>query len=76
MSQDDVFRWLEANPGWHRTAEVKRAVGKESSSVRGSLASLAKHGEIKMRLLGKGPKAGLVDLTERRSGGMLIHGKS
>jgi hypothetical protein len=59
MSQEDVFRWLEANPGWHRTAEVKRAVGKESSSVRGSLASLAKHGEIKMRLLGKGPKAGL-----------------
>ena len=59
MSQEDVFRWLGANPGWHRTAEVKRAVGKESSSVRGSLAALAKHGEIKMRLLGNGPKAGL-----------------
>ena len=39
MSQEDVFRWLGANPGWHRTAEVKRAVGKESSSVRGSLSS-------------------------------------
>jgi hypothetical protein len=59
MSQEDVLRWLGANPGWHRTAEVKRAVGKESSSVRGSLAALAKHGEIKMRLLGNGPKAGL-----------------
>lgn len=59
MSQEDVFRWLGANPGWHRTAEVKRAVGKESSSVRASLTALAKHGEIKMRLLGKGRKAGV-----------------
>ena len=59
MSQEEVFAWLQARPGWHRTAEVKRGIGKESSSVRGSLAALAKHGEIKMRLLGKGPKAGL-----------------
>ena len=59
MSQEEALRWLGSNPGWHRTAEVKRGIGKASSSVRGSLAALEKHGEIKMRLLGKGPKAGL-----------------
>ena len=59
MSQEEALNWLAAHPGWHRTAEVKRGIGKESSSVRGSLAALEKHGEIKMRLLGNGPKAGL-----------------
>jgi len=59
MSQEEVLSWLEAHPGWHRTAKIKKAIGKEASSVRGSLTALAKHGEIKMRPLGNGPKSGL-----------------
>jgi DNA-binding IclR family transcriptional regulator len=59
MSQEEVLSWLEAHPGWHKTIEIKKAIGKEASSVRGSLNALAKHGEIKKRLLGNGPKAGL-----------------
>ena len=59
MSQEEVFSWLEAHPGWHRTAKIREAVGKEATSVCGALVALEKHGEIKMRLLGKSPKAGL-----------------
>jgi DNA-binding IclR family transcriptional regulator len=59
MSQEEVFSWLAAHPGWHRTAEIKKGIGKEASSIRGSLVALEKHGEIKMRLLGKSSKAGL-----------------
>ena len=59
MSQEDDFRWLGANPGWHRTIAVKRGIGKAPGPTRASLRALAKHGEIKMRLLGKGRKAGL-----------------
>ena len=59
MSQEDILRWLGANPGWHRTIAVKRGIGKAPGPTHASLRALAKHGEIKMRLLGKGPKAGL-----------------
>lgn len=59
MSRSDVIAWLQEHPGWHRTVVIKRGVGKSPSSVRASLTALAKHGEIKMRLLGDGPKARL-----------------
>jgi hypothetical protein len=59
MSQEEALRWLGSNPGWHRTVEVKRGIGKAPGPTRASLRALAKHGEIKMRLLGKGHKAGL-----------------
>jgi len=59
MSQEEVFAWLQARPGWHRTIAVKRGIGKAPGSTRASLRALAKHGEIKMRRLGDGPKAGL-----------------
>ena len=59
MSQEEVFAWLQAHPGWHRTIAVQRGIRKAPGSTRASLWALAKHGEIKMRPLGKGPKAGL-----------------
>jgi hypothetical protein len=59
MSQSDVIAWLQEHPGWHRTVVIKRGVGKSPGSARASLTALAKHGDIKRRLLGKGPKAGL-----------------
>lgn len=59
VSQSDVIAWLQEHPGWHRTVVIKRGVGKSPGSARASLTALAKHGEIKMRLVGDGPKAGL-----------------
>jgi len=59
MSQSDVIAWLQEHPGWHRTIAVKRGIGKAPGPTRASLWALAKHGEIKKRLLGKGRKAGL-----------------
>jgi hypothetical protein len=59
MSQEDILRWLGANPGWHKTLVVARGLGKRRHQVGPILTALAAHGEIKMRLLGNGPKAGL-----------------
>lgn len=59
ISQEEVRRWLEANPGWHQTLVVARGLGKRRHQVGPILATLAAHGDIQRRLLGRGPKAGL-----------------
>jgi len=59
MSQEDVLRWLGANPGWHKTVVIARGLGKRRHQIGETLRTLADHGDIQRRLLGKGPKAGL-----------------
>ncbi|OPY54673.1 MAG: hypothetical protein A4E48_00252 [Methanosaeta sp. PtaU1.Bin060] len=53
MSQQEIVDWLAANPGWHRTADVSKGVGKQSSTVRCSLKRLSKYGEVEMIMLKK-----------------------
>ena len=59
MSQEDVLRWLGANPGWHKTVVIARGLGKRRRQIGETLRTLADHGDIQRRLLGKGRKAGL-----------------
>ena len=56
MGQREIIAWLEANPGWHRTATVARGIGKGYPTIYGSLRALAKHGEIRKRSLGPSAK--------------------
>ena len=59
MSQEEALNWLAAHPGWHKTLVIARGLRKRRHQVGPILTALADHGEIKKRLLGKGPKAGL-----------------
>ena len=59
ISQEEVRCWPEANPGWHPTLAVARGMGKRRHQVGPILATLAARGDIRRRLLGKGPKVGL-----------------
>ena len=57
MGQDDVLTWLQAHPGWHRTATVAIGIRKPNrGSVYNALRAMAKHGEIRKRSLGPSAK--------------------
>ena len=59
MSQWEALNWLAAHPGWHKTVVIARGLGKRRHQIGENLRTLADHGDIQRRLLGKGPKAGL-----------------
>ena len=42
----DVLRWLRANPGWHSTIAIGKALGRDTSSVGATIAPLVGRGLI------------------------------
>ncbi len=49
MSQSEVIAWLQAHPGWHRSVDIARDMGKQHRRVQECLRLLTKHGEIQQR---------------------------
>ena len=68
MSQWEALNWLAAHPGWHKTVVIARGLGKRRYQIGENLRTLADHGDIQRRLLGKGLRRVWSSRFDRKEG--------